>query len=233
MTASVDVLLRKIGEGVAEVRGHYEANLAAKQMSDELLYAIRNIVQDSQSALDWTATAVKDKFYPGSKWRPYFPLTKDAAAFPGEMEKQIKGLAADHPAVAAAFERQQPYQRGNAELGYLHVLAKVNKHQDFTPQTRQEQRRIEITSGGIDISFPAPGQHTGVEIQFGGDLSVHGRPLDPQTLLPLDGGPKPYTETIYVLWRFNNPAVSVLPTLEALATLVRAAVEDVRSEAQL
>ena len=41
------------------------------------------------------------------------------------------------------------------------------------------------------------------------------------------------TETIYVDWRFNDPPVSVLPTLEALVRLVRAAVKDVRREASL
>jgi hypothetical protein len=106
-----------------EVRAHYEADLAAKEVSVELLYAIRNIVQDAQSALDWTATAVKKKFGKG-KWRPYFPLMKDAEAFAVEIEKQIKGLSASQPNIVSAFERHQPYQRGKTELGYLHALAK-------------------------------------------------------------------------------------------------------------
>jgi hypothetical protein len=227
MAASVDVLLRKIDEGVAGVCGHYEADLAAKQVSTDLLYAIRNIVQDAQSALDWTATAVKDKFYPGSKWRPYFPLAKDAAAFPAELEKQIKGLAADHPAIAAAFERQQPYQHGNTELGYLHALAKVNKHQDFTPQTRQEQQRVDVQFGSGSVSFdPAA-------VTFGSGVSIGGVPVDPRTQRPVPHPSQTVTETIYVDWRFNDPPVSVLPALEALARLVRGAVEDMRSEARL
>lgn len=39
MAGGVDVLLRKIDEGVAEVRARYEADLVAKELSDELLYA--------------------------------------------------------------------------------------------------------------------------------------------------------------------------------------------------
>jgi hypothetical protein len=209
-----------------EVRAHYEADLAAKEVSVELLYAIRNIVQDAQSALDWTATAVKKKFGKG-KWRPYFPLMKDAEAFAVEIEKQIKGLSASQPNIVSAFERHQPYQRGKTELGYLHALAKVNKHQDFTPQTRQEQRRVNVQFGGSEVSFD-PGSVT-----FGPGVLIGGVPVNPQTQRPIPHPSQTVTEMVYVDWRFNDPTVSVLPTLETLARLIREAVEDVRSEAQL
>jgi hypothetical protein len=227
MTNSIGVLLRKADEGVAEVRAHYEADLAAKALSDETLYAIRNVVQDVQSALDWTATAVKDKYFPGSKWAPYFPLAKDPSKFPDTLEKQIKGLAANHPKIAKAIERHQPCQAGKAELGYLHDLAKVNKHQDFTAQTRQEQRRVDVQFGGGSVSFD-PGAVT-----FGSGVSIGGVPVDPMTQRPVPHPSQTVTETIYVDWRFKDPPVSVLPTLEALARLVRDAVEDVRREAKL
>ena len=73
--AGVDVLLRKMDQGIAEVRAHYEKDLQAKELSDELLYAIRQVVLDCLSALDWTATAVKKKYGKGD-WKPYFPLVR-------------------------------------------------------------------------------------------------------------------------------------------------------------
>jgi hypothetical protein len=235
MPSRVDVLLRKIDEAVETVRGHYQADLAAKEVSDDLLYAVRQTIQDCQSALDWTATAVKEKHIAASQWHPYFPLVRVPGDFAAELEKQLKGLAACKPQIAAAFERHQPYQNGKAELGYLHTLAKVNKHRDFTAQTREETRWIEVPGpGGSSIGFqPAgPGQ-AGISFGEGVRVSLGGVPVNPKTLQPLGGGPKPYHETVYVDWRFNDPEVSVLPTLATLAGLVRGAVEDINREAQL
>lgn len=228
MTGSVAVLLKKADEGVQQVRNHYEEDLRAKQVSGDLLYAVRQVVQDCQSALDWTATAVKEKFYPGAGWKPYFPLTKSSGDFPAEMEKQIAGLLADHPDVASAFERHQPYEAGKSELGYLHALSRVNKHQDFTAQTRVESRRVEARSaGGAVVSWnPA-------NVRFSGNVLINGVPVDQLTQRPVPHPSQTVTETIYVDWRFKDPALSVLPTLEALVRLVRAATDDVRSEAQL
>jgi hypothetical protein len=226
MTPRVDVLLDKIDEGVAEVRAHYEADLAAKEVSDELLYAVSHVIQDYQAALDWTATAVNKKYGPKQR-RPYFPLTGKPTDFAVKLEDQIKGLAAKEPGVAAAFERHQPYQPGRAELGYLHALARVNKHEDFTAQTRQEQRRIEALTGVGRVSWnPA-------QVTFGPGVSIGGVPVDPSTQRPIPHPSQTVTETIYVDWRFNDPPVSVLPTLGRLARLVREAVEDVCGEAGL
>ncbi len=230
--ASVDVVLKKLDQAVAEVRGHYEADLRAQEVSDELLYAVRAAVQDAQSALDWTANAVKEKYAGSGKRSPYFPLVKDAAEFSAAMEKQIKGLAAAEPNIAAAFERHQPYQPDKGELGYLHALAKVNKHRDFTAQTRTEQRRIRAAGAGGAVVEWTPDTGSG-GVTFGPGVSIGGVPVDVRTQRPVPHTSQTVTETIYVDWRFVDPAVSVLPTLEKLAGLTRAAVEDVRGEAQL
>src|SRR4051812_28221813 len=100
MASNVGILLDKIDEGVAAVRAHYEMDLHAKHVSDELLYAVRNVVQDCQSALDWTASDVKDKYGPSRGRSPYFPLVKDRNEIADKLDAQIKGLAAKAPDVA-------------------------------------------------------------------------------------------------------------------------------------
>ena len=92
MTPRVDVLLRKIDEGVETVRGHYEADLAAKEVSDELLYAVSHMVADCLSALDWTANAIKEKYGPSGGRSPYFPLRATQQEFERGLDDQIKGL---------------------------------------------------------------------------------------------------------------------------------------------
>jgi len=223
----VDVLLTKIDKAVETVRDHYEEDLAAQEVSDDLLYAVAHMVQDCLSALDWTANAVKVKYGRASGRSPYFPLRGTVDEFEEAIDTQIKGLRAAEPKIAAAFERHQPYNPGKEELGYLHALGRVNKHQDFTPQVREEQRQVTVRSaGGGSVSW-GPG------VTFGGGVSVMGVPVDPRTQRPVPHPSQTVTETIYVDWRFKHPSASVLPALEALARLVREAVEDVQSEAGL
>lgn len=225
--ATIDFLLRKADDHVAEIRAHYEADLAAKEVSDELLYAVRNTVSNCLSALDWTANAVKEKYGPNKGRSPYFPLRPTQQEFEDGIDQQIKGLRAKEPAVAAAFERHQPYQAGKSDLGHLHALGRVEKHQDFTPQTRQEQRTTRVeTSGGGSVEYTDG-------VTFSGNVSIGGVPVDPSTQMPVPHPSQRVTVTTYVDWRFKGPSVSVLPTLENLVRLVREAVADVRSEANL
>lgn len=70
-------------------------------------------------------------------------------------------------------------------------------------------------------------------VTFSGNVRVMGVPIDPLTQKPIPHPSQTVTETIYVDWRFVDPPVSVLPTLENLARLVREAVQNVRGEAGL
>jgi hypothetical protein len=221
MTRSVDVLLRKIDDGVAKVRAEYEANLAAKEVSDELLYEVRHVILDCHSALGHTATAVKDKYFPAGKWDPYFPVWDTPERFTAGIDRQIPGLRTNHPKVAAAFERHQPYQPEHAELGYLPMLNRVNDHRDFTPQERSEQRttRFEFP-GGAMIEMGE-----GASITMGPGADIRGGGTSIREVQP--------KQMVYIDWLFVDPPVSVLGTLEALARLVRATVQDIHREASL
>jgi len=229
VSARIDVLLGKIDEHLDEVVDHYNSDLESKELSDELVYAIGSVIQDCQRAFDWTATAIRDKFVTKKVRPPYFPLVKEPKEFRAKLEAQLPGLWESAPEVAKAIQRHQPYRKGKTELGYLHKLARVEKHVDFTPQTRRQSSWIQ--AGGVGFQF-AP-RSEGAGVSFGGEVAINGVPVDPNTLQPLGGGRNPYIETIYVDWRFVDPSVSVLPTLESLARLTRAAVRDVRRKASL
>ena len=216
----VRVMVAKAKEHLAEVTRLYERDLGSQTLSPDLLYAIRSVVQDCQSALDATATRVKETYGKPSNWKPYFPLTSPPAGraeFDKKLEEQIRGLALTQPNVAAAIERHQPYNSGKTELGYLHKLCRANKHADFTAQT--QQRRKEWTQGGVTwtegVSWTG-----GVYVGVGGQM----RPM---------GEPATTSVTIYVHWMFVDPPVPVLPTLRALVAQVEAAVEDIHDAASL
>jgi hypothetical protein len=228
MSSRIHVLLRKIDEHLDEVGDHYEEDLASKDLSDELVYAIGAVVQDCQRALDWTASAVKRKYVPKRKWKPYFPLVQEPEQFRPALQKQLGDLFEIAPEVAEAIRRHQPYRKGKAVLGYLHKLARVEKHEDFTPQTRDVTRPIEARSAGGVVSWNPDA------VTFGGPgVFISGVPVDPRTQLPVPSRSQVVRETHYVDWRFVDPPVSVLPTLEELARLTGSAVRDVRRKADL
>ncbi|HEX3041965.1 MAG TPA: hypothetical protein VHP56_07760 [Solirubrobacterales bacterium] len=228
MSSRIHVLLDKIDEHLDEVEEHYEADLASQELSDELVYAIGAVVQDCQRALDWTASAVKRKYVPKRKWKPYFPLVQQPEQFRPELRKQLGDLFEVAPEVAEAIRRHQPYRKGKVVLGYLHKLARVEKHEDFTPQTRDVTRRVEARSAGGVVSWNPDA------VTFRGPgVSIGGVPVDPRTQLPVPSPSQTVRETHFVDWRFIDPPVSVLPTLEELARLTGAAVRDVRRKADL
>ncbi len=219
MADYVQVMVTKAREHLEDVRRLYERDLESQVLSDDLLYAIRGVVSDCQSALDSTATRVKDRYGKSDKWKPYFPLsTTNRTDFDARLNKEIKGLSISHPNIAAAFERHQPYNAGKAELGYLHKLRRENVHAgDFTAQTRDEQRQwrqgsISWTDG---ISWTG-----GIYVGVGNTM----RPM---------GDPATTTVTRIAQWLFVDPPVAVLPTLEALVNQVDDAVRDIHYEAAL
>jgi len=204
MADSVDVLIRKAEEALKTVREHYEADLSAKRVSDDTLYAVGQIVIDCQRALD-------------------YPIGKTPEDFETKLEEQIKGLAVSHPKIAKAFGRHQPYRAKRAELAYLKPLRKVNSHEDFTPQQRVERQvglRQEYAGAIVEHDF------------IGGNLRAG--PPRGSTNTIIDGSPPLRVQRIvYVDWQFVDPPVSVLPTLQAIVRLTRAAVKDIRREANL
>jgi hypothetical protein len=230
MADYIRVMLRKCDEALAEIETLYRRDVASHILSDDLLYAIRAVVQDCQSALDATATRVKEKFLKKSSWKPYFPLGVDSADFRKKIEEQLKGLTAKDASVVAAFERHQTYQPGKKELGYLKPLANANKHSDFSEQTRTKVVSIKsqpgtsgvIANGGSSIRLGA-----GAEIRIGSGAQIRmGRGPGPTVVQNIQ-------QTVLVGWNFVDPPVPVLPTLQSLVRLTRDAVEDIHVQAGL
>lgn len=188
-------------------------------MSDDLLHDIARFIEDCQRALDWTATDIDRTYGRASDRSPYYPLHDAPANFAAAMARDFPTVPQP---VYDAMDRHQPYQRDKESLGYLHNLARVNKHQDFTPQTRTETRRIRASGGGAVVEWD-PGAVT-----FGSGVSIGGVPVDARTQRPVPSPTQEVTEIIYVGWNFVNPNVPVLPTLESLSRLIVEAVTDVR-----
>ena len=195
----------------------------------KLLYDVRTVVQDCQSALDWTATTVRNKLAPGPRRGPYFPLVGDPLEFDRALDKEIAGLRLSHPTVADAFRRHQPFQPDKSELGYLHKLARVNKHQDFTGQTRTETPQLTLEHGGARVRLSGNAR---IVLRGNARLTLNGESIGPANWPPPPDSGITIDRRVLVDWRFNDPPIPVRRTLQALARQVREAVHDVRSSAE-
>jgi hypothetical protein len=141
-------------------------------MSDDLLHDIARFIEDCQRALDWTATDI-DRAHGNARDRsPYYPLLDSPAKFAAAMKREFPKVP---KRVFDAIERHQPYQPDKGNLGYLHDLARVNKHQDFTPQTRTEIRRIRASSAGGVVEWSPD------SVTFGSGVLINGVPVDTRT----------------------------------------------------
>ncbi|MDO8615528.1 MAG: hypothetical protein Q7T33_07285 [Dehalococcoidia bacterium] len=217
-------MLRKFPAQLEAIQAQYMRDLAKREMSDDLLHDIARFLEDCQRVLDWTATNIDRAHGKSSVRSPYYPLFDSPVKFADAMKRDFPAVP---KSVFDAMERHQPYQAGKASLGYLHDLARVNKHQDFTPQTRTETRRIRVSGGGGVVEWTADA------VTFGSGVSILGVPIDPRTQRPEPSSTQEVAEIVYVGWNFLDPNVPVLPTLESLSQLIAEAVTDVRQSAGL
>jgi hypothetical protein len=216
----IGYILSKIGDGSTTIQLLYADVRDADRLPPDLLYAIRSLVQDCQSVLDWTMSEIHRSCVarPG-KWSPYFPLCASPAKFTEALDKYLPGIRETRPDIAEALERHQPYRPGMEILGYLHKLSSENKHRQFSVQRLEVTESVHpwIAAGGSIETIPTP---------YGPVFDEHGVPIPGRT------SPVPTISSITNFdWRFTDPDVSVLPTLLSLAEAVLKAVWDIRGTA--
>jgi hypothetical protein len=223
----VEVRLAECEEALAAAQAICRRDVASRILSDQLLYHIRDIARDCQSALDAVTGTVSREYLTTSNPEPRFPLATSPAEFVNKLEEQLPGLLCSRPAVALAFERHQPYQRGSRELGYLHTLAHADKRTDFSKQKRTEVVEIErVAGGGFIVSVVDSSDRVGDRGLTTTYERIDMRSSDPEIVRYL-------TRSVFVGWNFVDPPGPILQTLQALAQATREAVIDIVGAAGL
>ncbi len=233
----------------------YVRDLESRELSDDAIAAVNTMVRCLEGALGKVTSEVYKHFAKG-RATPYFPITADPSRFPELLEKNLPGIRANHPQIAAAVEAQQPYQPGHAPLGLLKALYRENHHHDFTIQERLETQSHELRIGGgmvlsfgeHGISIGGPPPWRGIPISQTQNPPAANTPATPEgpavftmTVQP-EGTPEVYVngksvpqaaggvegiKTTWIDWYFKKEAVSVLGTLLPLHDLVVVACSEV------
>lgn len=215
----ITALLDEADEQLTYIAATYQDSLNQHKLPGLLKVKIKNCIENQRSALDYLGRMVTER-YGNGEFR-YYPLAQHPDEFAATMDKNLPGVTAARPDIGEAFERWQPY--GQPWLRTLNQLARGNKHNTFTPQTRRAEPRREVRrGGGVAVSWDPGG------VKFGSGVSIMDEPVDPATQRT------PSTvDVIYVAWFFDDPNVSVIPTLRDFQSKVRALVADIGHVANL
>lgn len=227
--ADIEAVQALAAEYLQEVEQLYEGALHAKSVPQRLRALIKNVLENERSSLEYLARAIADA-YGTPSGNVYYPLAPSAAKFNGSIDSRMPGVRAARPDIAAEISLHQPY--AHAWLADLRDLTNENKHEQLTPQTRDETRWVDTNPGGPGIGF-MPYQPGKGGVSFGGTVIINGIEVDRNTLEPLGRGPKPYHETIYVDWLFTTTGRSVLQTLLAIDAGVARAIDAISKVAGL
>jgi hypothetical protein len=205
---SIEALIRKSRERLADLRKAYEASLHERVIRDDLRVDIKNIFENLRSCLDYLAQELFESFCKGAK-KPsklYFPIRQTAAEFSQAIQHDYPNLETNCKAVFDILESVQPFQ--DLWLGQFNRLNNKNKHQDLVEQTRTETRHVAVTGrGGGSVSW-GPG------VTFGSGVRVMGVPIDPKTQLPVPNDEVKTTVTTWVDFKFRDGNQSVVPFIE-------------------
>ena len=163
---SIDALL---AEGLLQVQAVdriYDESLEKKEPAP-VGVKIKNIVENYRSSLDYLAVRITNAYGKPAKGFVYYPLAQTEKSFSLEMSDKMPGVAEGRQDIADAVKKFQPYNC--PWLKTLNKLARQNKHNELTPQTRTDRRlrQAVVTSWDPDrVVF----DETGIQFAPGGEL---------------------------------------------------------------
>lgn len=233
-------LVNHAKQALPTIKQAYDESLHEQSVKPSLLIEIKNLMENLRSALDFSAHGLFDAY--GSSphadpriYFPYAPLTQMQANFQAanRIENCIPGLTASRPDIVALIESYQHYSDPtNRWLSLFMALNNENKHQQLTPQTRQEQRGLKIESVGMGIEL-GPGalvdMGPGASISFGNAQIPGGQQFSGDNPAQVHGEGQ-QTVVVWVSFTFDSNGEPVLPFLATAVSRTDAIVSDLAAQ---
>lgn len=226
----------------------YEADLELQRPSPTLRGKIKGLLANYRAALDHLAEAVVAASGAGGA-HTHYPFARETAGFDESIDKNMPGVRAAQPDVAAVIGRHQPCSQ--PALAVLRDLLTDPTQQRLTPLTRKRPQPeataapAETTAepagtSAAPVEPPAPSppappvySPTAGGAVLSGGLFIDGVSFDPITLQRQQEEQRQASKEIYLEWRFEGFDASALATLAAIDAAVRVAVDEVAAIAGL
>lgn len=175
--SDVSALLGMAKAQLETLEKHYQQALQHKQIPVTLAVEVKNYLENLRAPLDYIAKEVAESVLGRPNLKSYFPMsTENEAAFVSHMNRNFPGLSDASQDLYYALKSLQCYQpSGLKNLPVLSKLVNENKHNQLTPQVREENRGLSIVfPGGASISMGP-----GCSISGGGVISSGGAWFSP------------------------------------------------------
>ncbi|MEX0749605.1 MAG: hypothetical protein WD359_02260 [Dehalococcoidia bacterium] len=189
--SQIAALLAAARNDLRPIEAKYRSSLSSQGIDYDLQIAIKNLLENLRSALDYVAHEIRDVHCPAANKnaRLYFPICPSKSSFAAD----LPDLEVNRPAIVGYLASIQPY--GEPKWQWLEafvLLTNENKHHHLVPQTRTERVRVKATrSGAGEVSWDPS------SVRFGSGVSILGSPVDPSSQLP---APSPGLEVVHTVW---------------------------------
>jgi len=214
MTRKTDIeaLLERAEKAELKIIEEYNKSLHDKTIGGNLKIDIKDYFSNLRSVLDYLAHDTVEKYCPSAdpNDRLYFPIALDQSSFEGIIKKSYPGLNTNSVKVYSILEDIQPYKKSeNSWISSFNKINNENKHDQLTPQTRMETKRVNVKSNnGMSASWNPDavrfGSGPGVSIFIGGVR------VDPNTQLPEPSSTQTVTVETWVDFQFENTEISAI-----------------------
>lgn len=133
-------------------------------------------------------------------------ITDGMVSLEGIMRKSYPDLNVNSTKVYGILENIQPYKKAeNSWLSSFNKINNENKHQQLTPQTRTETKRVNVQSNnGTSVSWNPSA------VRFGSGVSIAGVPVNPITQMPMPSNTQTVTIETWVDFQFEGTGVSAI-----------------------
>ncbi len=217
----IKVLIEVADEQLQKIEDEYNKSLNNKAINPKLPAYIKNYLENLRSSLDYLANEICEKILLKTKReKTYFPIScENSKAFAAHIDKYLSGLEVVNKQLYSLLEEFQSYSKSGIQaLPKLSKLVNENKHNQFSPQTRTERKRLIIEfPGGSSITMgPGCSISGGGIISSGGAwISPHGGTISGDSPAQVGGGGVRQTITVWVSFKFVETGDDVISLLKA------------------
>lgn len=207
----IEALFEEAESQLQEIKSEYEKSLNDKEVKPRLKILIKNYLENLRSVLDYIAHDIHDHYVQcGKEHIIYFPLRNDPQKFSEAVQRYFHVLQNTAPSAFSFLEKCQVFtDSGNEILFKMISLVNRKKHDQLTPQTREEiLTRVEVSRGSASMSWDPR------NVRFGLGVSTMGVPIDPNTQMPLPEPSIQVKKTIWVNFTFDEIGEPVFPFLD-------------------
>lgn len=217
----IDALIRRAHSDFENLKTDYDRSLEEKQVAEDLKVSIKNIFENLRSCLDYLAHEIHENHcsHTSKPKKLYFPIRVTQSEFNAVMDKDFKDLELNSKSIFDILGQIQPFN--DPWLRKFNKLNNKNKHEDLTPQSRREEKRVEVSNSDGKVSW-------GTGVTFGSGVSVMGVPIDPRTQLPVPNESVKTEITTWVSFSFSETGDLVIPFIKDSISKVDTLCKDVQ-----